>query len=693
MKEYSTERIRNIGVVSHGDVGKTSLIEAMLYSAGETTRLGKVDDGTTITDYTQEEIDRKITISTALANIMWKNHKFNLIDTPGYTDFVGEVICGLQVADIALILLNGITGVEVGTESVWSIAQEHQLPVFLFINRLNKEHANFDQVLNMVRNRFGAAAIPLQFPVNQGENFNAIIDLLKMKQLTFGDLNGKYTESEIPAALLEQAQELRKQLEEAVAENDEALMEKYYEQEKLDEKDLLKGLRQEVIKRNIIPVLCGAATANIGTHRLLDALIDFGPSPIDRGEYKATKPGTTDTVVRHADNNEPFAAQVFKTVAELHIGELSFFRVYSGSLKSGMEVLNITHDATEKIGQIYFMNGKNRKEAEEMIAGDIGALVKLKNTHTGDTLCDKKHPLVFPSLKFPEPVINVAVAPRTKGDEERISAGLNSIHGEDPTFIVKYDPEVKQMLMHGQGEVQFDVAVKRLKDKFGVEVDLIEPRIPYRETIRKKVEAQGKYKKQSGGRGQYGDCHLRLEPLPSGTGFEFSDEVVGGVIPGKYIPAIEKGVRETMVEGVLAGYNVVDVKVAVFYGSFHPVDSSDMAFKIAGSMGFKKAFMEAKPVLLEPIYDVEVKVPEECMGDVMGDLSSRRGKISGMDSEGPFQIIKAKVPLAELYKYSTSLRSLTQGRGLHRRSFSHYEDVPGEIQAKIVNAAQEAKNQ
>ncbi|MCI0515032.1 elongation factor G [candidate division KSB1 bacterium] len=693
MKEYSTERIRNIGVVSHGDVGKTSLVEAMLYSAGETTRLGKVDDGTTITDYTQEEIDRKITISTALANIMWKNHKFNLIDTPGYTDFVGEVICALQVADIALILLNGITGVEVGTESMWSIAQEHQLPVFLFINRLNKEHANFDQVLNMVRDRFGAAAIPLQFPVNQGESFNAIIDLLKMKQLTFGDLNGKYTESEIPAALLEQAQELRKQLEEAVAENDEALMEKYYAQEKLDEKDLLKGLRQEVSKRNIIPVLCGAATANIGTHRLLDALIDFGPSPIDRGEFKATKPGTTDTVVRHADNNEPFAAQVFKTVAELHIGELSFFRVYSGTLKSGMEVLNITHDATEKIGQIYFMNGKNRKEAEEMIAGDIGALVKLKNTHTGDTLCDKKHPLVFPSLKFPEPVINVAVAPRTKGDEERISAGLNSIHGEDPTFIVKYDPEVKQMLMHGQGEVQFDVAVKRLKDKFGVEVDLIEPRIPYRETIRKKVETQGKYKKQSGGRGQYGDCHLRLEPLPSGTGFEFSDEVVGGVIPGKYIPAIEKGVRETMVEGVLAGYNVVDVKVAVFYGSFHPVDSSDMAFKIAGSMAFKKAFMEAKPVLLEPIYDVEVKVPEECMGDVMGDLSSRRGKISGMDSEGPFQIIKAKVPLAELYKYSTSLRSLTQGRGLHRRTFSHYEDVPGEIQAKIVNAAQEAKNQ
>jgi elongation factor G len=470
-------------------------------------------------------------------------------------------------------------------------------------------------------------------------------------------------------------------------------MEKYYEQEKLEEKDLLAGLRQEVINRNIIPVLCGAATANIGTHRLMDALIDFGPSPIDRGEYKATKPGTTDTVVRHADSNEPFSAQVFKTVAELHIGELSFFRSYSGTLKSGMEVLNVTQDLMEKIGQIYFMNGKTRKEAEELIAGDIGALVKLKNTHTGNTLCDKKHVLVVPALKFPEPVSNIAVAPKTKGDEERISAGLNSIHGEDPTFIVKYDPEVKQMLMNGQGEVQFDVAVKRLKEKFGVEVDLIEPRIPYRETIRKKVEAQGKYKKQSGGRGQYGDCHLRLEPLPSGSGFEFVDDVVGGVIPGKYIPAIEKGVRETMVEGVLAGYNVVDMKVAVFYGSFHPVDSSDMAFKIAGSMAFKKAFMEAKPVLLEPIYDVEVKVPEECMGDVMGDLSSRRGKISGIDSEGQFQIIKAKVPLAELYKYSTSLRSLTQGRGLHRRTFSHYEDVPAEIQTKIVNATQEAKNQ
>jgi len=692
VKDYSIDRIRNIGVVSHGDVGKTSLVESMLYSAGVTTRLGTVDDGTTVTDYSSEEIERKITISTALAYAEWKNHKLNILDTPGYSDFIGEVISSLRVADAAVILLNATAGVEVGTESAWRIIQRFQLPAFIFVNRMDKEHANFEQAIQMARERFGSAVVPVQFPITEGENFKAVIDLIKMKMLTYAtDTSGKYSEDDIPADLQEKASELRKQLEESIAENDEALMEKYFETEKLEAEELEQGLRKEVINRNIIPLLCGVATANMGSQRLMDMIIEFSPSPADSGRIKGQKPGTTDEIELTPDVNESFSGLVFKTVAEQHVGELSFFRVYSGALKSGMDVLNALRGSTEKIGQIYFMCGKTRKDAPVIQAGDIGAVVKLKNTHTSDTLCDKKKSILLEKIEFPEPVIRTALVPRTKGDEEKISNALSSIHEEDPTFVVHYDTEIRQLLMLGQGEAQFDIAVKRLKEKFGVEVDTMEPRIPYRETIRAKVEIQGKYKKQSGGRGQYGDCHLRLEPLPRGSGFEFSDEIVGGVIPSKYIPAVEKGIREAMEEGVLAGHKVVDMKVAVYYGSYHSVDSSDMAFKIAASMGFKKGFLQAKPVLLEPIYDVEVTVPEEYMGDVMGDISSRRGKISGMDAEGPFQIIRAKVPLAELYKYSTSLRSLTQGRGLHRRSFSHYEEVPAEIQQKIIDAYQQEK--
>lgn len=691
VKNYSSEKIRNISVVAHGGVGKTSFIEAMLYSAGVTNRLGKVEDGTTVTDYTQEEIERQISINTALVCPEWKNHKLNVMDTPGFSDFIGNVIGALRVADAAVILLSSTAGIEVGTESAWQIIKKQELPAFIVVNRMDKEHSNFEDCYQMARERFGGAVVQLQFPVNEGEGFNQIVDLTKMKVLTFNDISGKYTESELSGDLATKANEMRKQLEESIAENDEALMEKYFETEKLEENELIEGLRREIKNRNIIPFLCSASTGNVGVSRIMDLLVDFAPSPADTPEVKGVKPGTDEEVIRKTTDDESLSAITFKTISEQHIGELSLFRVYSGTLKSGMEVFNSTRSNSEKIGQMYFVNGKNRKETSTVQAGDIVGIVKLKNTHTGDTICDKKSPIELPKIDFPAPVIRTAIMPKNKGDEEKIGTGLNSLHEEDPTFSVKYDNEVKQMLMHGQGELQFDIAVKRLKDKFGVEVEVSEPRIPFRETIRKKVEAQGKFKKQSGGRGQYGDCHLRLEPLPTGEGFEFVDEITGGVIPGKYIPAIEKGVRETMAEGVIAGYPVVDIKVAVYFGSYHSVDSSDMAFKVAGSMAFKKAFADARPVLLEPIYNLEITVPEEYMGDVMGDISSRRGKIQGMESEGPFQIIKANVPLSELYKYSTSLRSLTQGRGIHSRTFSHYEEVPADVQAKIVEAYQAEK--
>ena len=692
MNDYTTDKIRNVALLSHGGVGKTSLAEAIIFSAGATSRLGNVEDGTTVSDYSQEEIERKISISSSMLHCFWKKHKLNIIDTPGYFDFAGEVIGALRVVDSSIILIDAAAGVEVGTESNWRMSEKNNLPRIFFINKFDKEHANFDNAIEALQQRFGNEVVPLQFPVNQGEGFNSIIDLVKMKMLTYADGNtGKVTVADIPADHADRAQELRSSLEETISENDEALLDKFCEVGELTAEEFANGLRGEIVRHNLYPVLCGAAASNIGIGALMDFIAEFCPSPKDADDAKGTTPNTEDEVTRKPDTSEPTAALIFKTISEQHVGELSFCRVFSGEVKSGSELLNSTRSASEKIGQLFLMNGRNRQDTNTLIAGDIGATVKLKNTHTSDTLCDKKNPIVLPKIDFPAPVIRVAVEPKTKGDEEKIGTGLATMHEEDPTFIVEYDPAIKQSVMSGQGELQLDIVVKRLKEKFGVEVNLIQPRIPYLETIRAKVEVQGKYKKQSGGRGQYGDCHLRIEPMPRGEGFIFEDKVVGGVIPGKFIPAIEKGVRETMEEGVLAGYKVVDVKTAVYYGSYHSVDSSDMAFKIAASMGFKKGFMDAKPMLLEPIYDVEITVPEEYMGDVMGDISSRRGKIQGMEAEGPFQVIKAKVPLSELYKYSTMLRSLTQGRGIHKRNFSHYEQVPNEVQEKIVAEAQAAK--
>ncbi len=685
MKEYTVDKIRNVGLVSHGSVGKTSLAEAMLFSAGETNRLGTIEDGTTVSDYSSDEIDRKISISMSLLHLNWKNHKINVLDTPGYSDFIGEVIGALQVCDAAVILLNGVAGIEVGTESAFRITEERKIPRLFFVNRLDKEHADFNKVFEMTKKRFGNAAVALQFPVNEGEAFDKIVDVLKMKLLTFEtNKSGKFIEEPIPADQLDRATKMRTSLMETISENDEELLDVFCNTGELTDEQLKTGLRKELIEGNIFPVLCGAATANIGVHQLLDLIVNGCPSPLDRPKAEGINPKTSEPLTSEISVDAPLAALVFKTVSEQHVGELSFFRVFSGAIRSGNEALNSTKNATEKVGQIYFMNGKTRKEIGQVNVGDIGAIVKLKGTSTGDTLCDKANPIILPAIKFPEPVIRVAVVPKAKGDEEKISSGLHTIQDEDPTFKVVIDPELKQIIIHGQGELHLGIVIKRLKEKYGVDVDVVEPKIPYRETIKGKAEGAHKYKKQSGGRGQYGDVSMRIEPVARGGGYEFVDAIVGGVIPGKYIPAVEKGVKDATMGGVIAGYPVVDVKVTLFYGSYHTVDSSDMAFKIAGSMCFKKIFKEAKPVLLEPIYDVEIEIPEEYMGDVMGDISSRRGKIQGMDSQAPFQIIKAKVPLAELYKYSTVLRSLTQGRGAHRLQFSHYEEVPKENADKII---------
>jgi elongation factor G len=490
---------------------------------------------------------------------------------------------------------------------------------------------------------------------------------------------------------LAKAEKLHENLIEAAAENDDELLEKFFEEGTLTADELKIGLKKGIANASITPVLCGAASANVGARHLLDFIVNYAPAPVDMPAQMAQKVNSKDEIELACDEKAPTAMLVFKTVSESHIGELSFFRVYSGKLGGGQEVHNSSRNMNEKIGQVFVMNGKNRKEIGIVKPGDIAATVKLRDTHTGNTLSDSRNRVLLKGIDFPSPVIRVAVEPKSKGDEEKISTGLHTLHEQDPTFLAQYDPELRQTIISGQGELHLDIVVKRLKEKFGVDVNLVEPRIPYRETIKSSAEMQHKHKKQSGGRGQYGDVWLRLEKLPAGSGFEFVDAIVGGVIPGKFIPAVEKGVKEAMEDGVIAGYRVQDVRVTLYDGSYHNVDSSEMAFKIAGAMAFKKAFRDAKPILLEPIYDVEVVVPEDFMGDVMGDLSSRRGKISGMDAEGHFQLVKAKVPLGELYKYSTTLRSLTQGRGLHRRKFSHYEEVPHDVTKKLIAAAEEEK--
>jgi len=690
LKEFTGEHIRNIGIAAHGGAGKTSLVEAMLFTMGETTRMGTIEQGNTASDYNEDEIERQISINTSILHGEWEKTKINLVDTPGYSDFFGDVVSGLRVVENVLLLVSASSGVEVGTEQVWDLAKKYEKPVTFAINKLDRENLNFDQVVASLQDRFGKNLTLVQFPIETGPNFFKIVDLLKMKLLTFPqDSTGKPKVEDIPGDLQGKAEEMRNQLIESVAESDDELLEKFFEAGELTEEEFKMGFKKAFLNRLIFPIFCTAATRNVGASSLLDFFIDYVPSPVEIPPIKS-EDGKEE---RKPSDNEPLVAFIFKTVSEKHMGELSYVRVYSGILESGDEVLNTTQNHSERIGQIFDLSGKNKTNTDRLHAGDIGALVKLKSTHTGDTLAAKNAPFKLPEIEFPEPLINLAIEPKSKGDESKISSGLQSLHEEDPTFMVKYDSELKQTIISGQGELHLDIIIKRLKQKFGVDVNIKDPRIPYRETIKGKAEAKYRHKKQTGGAGQFAEVWMRIEPKPRGEGVEFTNSLVGQNVDRVYVPSVEKGVNAACEEGVLAGYRVVDLKVDFFDGKMHPVDSSDIAFQIAGKAAFKEAFLQAKPTLLEPIYDLEVKVPEEFMGDVMGDISSRRGKILGMEAEGHFQIIKAKVPLAELYKYSSALRSMTQGRGIFRRKFSHYEEVPAELAQKIIEQSKKEKEE
>jgi elongation factor G len=688
VKVFQTDQIRNIGLCAHGGAGKSLLAEAILHNLNVINRIGSIEQGTTTSDYNADEIERQISINTSLMHGVWRDHKINIIDTPGFTDFFGEVVGSMRVLDTVFLVISAPSGVEVGTELVWAEAEKNDVPRILVVNKLDKENIDFDKVYLDLTEDLDHRVVLAQFPVNPGPEFDSVVDLIRMKLLKFKtDGSGEFSESEIPADLKEKADELHLKLVEAVAESDDSLMEKYFESG-LDENDFRSGLKTAMAQDLVYPVFCTSAEKNIGVKRMLDVIVNFCPSPNELSDVL-----TTDGEKIHVDSKGPLSALIFKTSGEQHMGELSFIKVFSGVLKVGEEVENTTRNKTERIAQIYSLNGKNKDTLDELVAGDIAALVKLKETHTGDTLCKKGSNVVFPKIDFPQPRIREAIKPKAKGDEDKIAQGLHTLHEEDPTFVYANDAELHQTIISGQGELHLATILSRLKTRFGVEVEEEVPKIPYREAIKGRAETQGKYKKQSGGRGQYGDCHLKLEPLPRGEHFEFVNAIVGGVIPGKFIPAVEKGVVETMDKGVLAGFPVIDVKVTCFDGSYHNVDSSEMAFKVAATMAFKKAFMDAKPVILEPIYTIEVRVPDEYMGDVMGDLSSRRGKIQGMDADGKFQVIKANVPLSELYKYSTTLRSMSQGRGIHSRVFSHYEEVPVEETQKIIDAAKQEKEE
>ena len=690
MKQFPASQIRNVALVGHQESGKTMLSESLLFTAGAIPRLGRIEDGNTTMDYDREEVARKISIHSGVAWCEHNGHKINLIDTPGYEDFVGDVLLGLDVSEGAIITIRADAGVEVGTDRVWGFVQDHQLPGLFVINRMDKEHANFDSVLEGLHEHFGHNVHPIHVPIGSGDNFRGVVDVVEMKAYEFEkDGKGGVKPAEIPAALKARVDELRKEMMESAAESDEKLMEKYLETEALTEEEFRSGLALGVKTGQIFPVLCASPLRNMGASLILDAIVKYLPGA-DTAHHV-----TTDGREIPFDVKGTPAAYVFKNISDPHIGDMLCVRVYHGTLTPGSDVHNTSRNTSERTGQLYSVVGKNRQETDQIHAGDIGALVKLRVTKVCDTLGDKHSGGVVRATPLPKPSINAAIAPVTKGDDEKMGTGLHRLQDEDPTFDVVPSAETHQTLIYGQGELHLEIIVHKLKERFGVSVTLDKPRIPYKETIRKKAEAQGRHKKQTGGRGQFGDVWIRIEPLARGKQFEFVDGVVGGVVPGKFIPAVEKGIVATMEMGVIAGYQMVDVKATIYDGSYHTVDSSEQAFKTAGSLAFKAAVEKAGPVLLEPIVNLKVKVPDEFLGDVMGDLSGRRGKIQGTENVGRFALVSAQVPMAELYKYSTHLRSMTQGRGSHTRELSHYEEVPREIADKIIaehKAAVDAQN-
>ncbi|MDP7025694.1 MAG: elongation factor G [Candidatus Marinimicrobia bacterium] len=684
--------IRNFSLVGHGTSGKTVLSDAILYNGGETNRIGKTENGNTISDYHHDEISREISLSATLLHCNWLEKKLNIIDVPGFFDFVGEAKSALRVSDFAVAVVHGVTGPEAGTDIVWDFATDYGIPKILVVNMMNKEHTKFDTVLSQLQSRYSKRVFPFTIPVNPGPGFNQVADVLRKELLTYSsDSSGKFQTEELSGDWKDRVDQLHEELIEYIAESDDSLLEKFFEQGNLSEEELRAGLHDAIINGSVIPLVCTAADANVGVTRLMDIIAKYCPSPDDFSTSKAFKAGSKEEIEVKA--SDPESMFVFKTVSEAHVGELSFFRVYSGEVKHGMDLKNSSRHSSERLGQLFIMNGKNRKEVGVLGAGDMGAVVKLKNTHTGDTLCSSKLDVELPRIDFPLPNINEAVITKSKGDEEKIATGLATLHEEDPTFLFRVDPELKQTIVSGQGELQIEVVVSRLKRKFNVEVDLVEPKVPYRETIKGSGTAKYRHKKQSGGAGQFAEVWMRVAPKSRGEGVEFSDSLVGQNVDRVFVPSVEKGVKAACEEGILAGYRVVDMKVDFYDGKQHPVDSKDIAFQIAGKGAFKDAFMDAKPGMLEPIFEIEVKVPEDHMGDVMGDISGRRGKILGMDNEGDYQVVKALVPQANLYRYSTVLRSVTGGRGMHREKFSHYEDLPREMEARVVSASKTEKDE
>ena len=689
MKE-DVAKLRTFAIISHGGAGKTSLAEAMLFDAGVTTRLGKVDDGTSVMDYEPEEVKRKITITTAFNTLAWKKHQLNIIDTPGDFNFIAETKTSMQGADAALVIVDGIDGVRVQTEKVWEFANEFGQPRAIFVSKMDKERADFAKTVEDIRNNFGKSCIPLMVPIGAAENLKGVVDILSRKAYLYnqGD-SGKFEVQDAPAELAEQVARYREELTEGVAESSDELLEKYLEGTELSPEEILEGLRKAVVSGKLIPIAGGSGPMNIGIQPLMDLIVDYLPSPLDRGARQFGTVGDKDAATREPDPAAPLAALVIKTVSDPYAGRLSILRIFSGKLSPDSNIFNASKRAKERFGQLLRLKGKSQDAIEYAGPGDIVAVAKLKETVTGDTLCDEKASVLIPVVELPPAIYSLAIEPKSKGDEEKIFSSLSRLMEEDLTIKLERREETKEMILSGMGEIHIEATIDKLRRKFGVEVNLRVPKVPYKETVKGKTRVQGKYKKQSGGRGQYADTWLEMEPLPRGSGFQFEDKIVGGVIPKQYIPAVEKGIYEAALEGALAGYPVIDFKVALVDGSYHTVDSSEMAFKIAGSMGFKKAVLEAKPTLLEPIMLMEITVPDDCMGDVIGDLNSRRGKVLGMESKGKTQIVRAQVPLVEVLKYAPDLRSMSAGRGMFTMKFAHYEEIPAQLQEKIIEAGKQ----
>ena len=695
MKEYATESIRNVAVVGHGGSGKTSLVDALAFVAGSSKRHGRVKEGTALTDYSPDEIEKGYSINLSLAYAEWEGVKINLIDTPGFLDFAGDAAAGIFAADASLVVLSATGGVEVGTEKVWRRTRSFGHPVVFFVSLMDKEHANFEKVYGDILEQLTPKAIPVEIPIGEGLDFHGVVNLISRKALVFtkGTKTGEYDETDIPVGLTETFERYEKDLVEKVVETDDALMERYLGGEEIPHDQLVAALRAALKRGDLFPVLCGASELTYGMRALLSELVELVPSPADGEPAHAEKWGTVEKVELRPSDDAPFAALVFKTVSEPHVGDVSIFRVVSGSVRNGAEAYNPARSSLEKLNHLSVSQGKDKVEVDVLHAGDIGVVAKLRDTHSNDTLSTEAVPVVLPRVPFPDPVIHMAVAAKVRGEEDKLSMGLTRLAEEDPTFHWEYKGDVRQTWIRGLGERHLEVILGRLARKFGVHAEMLKPKIPYRETIKGKGEGEGKHKKQTGGRGQFGDCWIRMAPMPRGGGYVFEDQIVGGAIPNKFIPAVDRGIQEASARGILAGCPVVDFKVELFDGKYHDVDSNEMSFKLAGILAFRNVSPSCKPVLLEPLVDLEVWTPEEYLGGVMGDLSSRRGQILGSEPDEHLLRLRAVVPEAELYKYATQLHSLTHGRGTYRYAFKQYSEVPPDVAAKIVDEYEEEKKE